>query len=269
MYSFSLFTTAITHMGVIPDIWPSSVCAIPWFVGPSTSLPYTPRRTKEARYSAEVVDIKRMSFHYPTPIFELHAQTLPPSPKPELPRCPGRPRSSMRQSHRSVHRSIPPPPPSDRRITWTSLLFANSHPPSDLANRESVRPNWAKRSSPRRGVDAPFATPRFSLSNFNLPPVRPLRPLKLKSVWSQTTVSSPPPVPALPQKAHVVGASQSPTGTFYIDLERDAVVPVGDASRPVSYEMFPEDVMDPDQPVTRARRSQWVRAPGSETSSTV
>ena len=50
------------------------------------------------------------------------------------------------------------------------------------------------------------------------------------------------------------------------DLERDAVVPVGDASRPVSYGMFPEDVMDPDLPVAKTRRSQWVRA-GSETSS--
>ena len=49
-------------------------------------------------------------------------------------------------------------------------------------------------------------------------------------------------------------------------LPRDAVVPVGPAVRPISYEMFPEDVVDPDQPVTRSVRSQWVRA-GSETSS--
>ncbi|KAI1794506.1 hypothetical protein LXA43DRAFT_883612 [Ganoderma leucocontextum] len=268
LYSFSLFTTAITHMTIIPDIWTSSVCAIPWFVGPSTSLEYTPRPAKKARYS-EVVDIKRMSLHHPTPIFEQHAKTLPPSPKLEPPRYSGAPPSAMRQSRKSNSGSILPPPPSDRRITWTSLLFANSRPPSfaHKQSRESVCPNWAKRASPRRGVDAPFATPRFSFSN--LPPVRPLRPLKLKSVWSQTTVSSPPAVPVLPQKAHVVGAyspSQSPTGSFYIDLERDAVIPVGDASRHLSYGMFPEDVVDPDLPITRARLSQWVRA-ASETSS--
>ncbi len=263
LYSFSLFTTAITHTGVIPDIWSSSVCAIPWFVGPSTSLPCTPRPAKAARYS-EVVDIKRMSFQYQTPIFEQHAKALPPPPKPEPPRYSGAPPSAMRQPRRSNAASILPPSPSDRRITWTSLLFANSRPPS-LAqqSRDSVRPNWAKRSSPRRGVDAPFTAPRFSFSN--LPPVRPLRPLKLKSVWSQTTVSSPPPVPAVPQRAHVLGMpSHSPTGTFYIDLERDAVVPVGDASRPASYGMFHEDVVDPDQPIAKSRRSQWVRA-GSET----
>ena len=270
LYSFSLFTTAITHMSVVEDIWSSSVCSIPWFVGPSTSLPYTPRPAKMMP-DPEVVDIKRMSSHYPTPIFEQHAKALPPSPKSELPRYSGAPPSSMRPYLKSNRSSIPPPSASDRRTTWTSLLFANSRPPSlaHKQSRESVRPNWAKRSSPRRGVDSPFAAPRFSISNLNLPPVRPLRPLKLKSVWSQTTVSSPPPVPALPQRAHVVGASapsHSPTGTFYIDLERDAVVPVGDASRPVSYGMFPEDVMDPDLPVAKTRRSQWVRA-GSETSS--
>ena len=94
-------------------------------------------------------------------------------------------------------------------------------------------------------------------------------------------MASPPPVPALPPRAKARGSaavpgpldnSLSPTSTFYIDLERDggAVVPVAvqaDSSlRPVSYGMFPEDVVDPDQPVTRSVRSQWVRA-DSDTSS--
>ena len=91
---------------------------------------------------------------------------------------------------------------------------------------------------------------------------------------------SPPPVPALPQPARIarvpvnpkfslaLDAETSPTSTFYIDLERDgAVVPIGSALRPISYGMFPEDVIDPDQPVTRSVRSQWVRA-DSDTSST-
>ena len=154
---------------------------------------------------------------------------------------------------------------------------------------ESIRPTWAKRAAPaRRGVDQPFAAPaatrvaaalpRFSFSlkpGTVLPPVRPLRPLKLKSTWSQSTAASPPPIPAVPAKARrapranpklSLDLSQSPTSTFYIDLERDAVVPVGPAVRPISYEMFPEDVVDPDQPVTRSVRSQWVRA-DSDTSS--
>ena len=166
-----------------------------------------------------------------------------------------------------------------------------------------MRPGWAKRATPaRRGVDQPFAAPavpsrarapppapRLSLPRFSfslrpgvglggpaLPPVRPLRPLKLKSCWSQSTkAGSPPPVPALPPRAHPPHfdvPDNSPTSTFYIDLERDggAVVPVAvqadSALRPVSYGMFPEDVVDPDQPVTRSLRTQWVRA-DSDTSS--
>ncbi|TBU35826.1 hypothetical protein BD311DRAFT_814134 [Dichomitus squalens] len=272
LYSFSLLTTTVTHMHVVADIWMSSVREVPWFVGPSTTLEYTPRvaRTEKARHS-DVLDIKRLSFHYPTPIFEQFAKPLPPSPQPG-----SAPPSPIWPHRQSIPDSPHAPPPVDRRSTWTSRLLTNTRPTSlaHKQSKESMRPSWAKRVSPRRGVDAPFAMPpmpRFSFRQPVLPPVRPLRPLKLKSCWSQTTVNSPPPVPALPQKAVVVGGpglpSSSPTGSFYIDLERDAVVPVGDTSRPVSYGMFPEDVGDPDQPVTRARLSQWVRA-GSETSST-
>ena len=62
--------------------------------------------------------------------------------------------------------------------------------------------------------------------------------------------------------------SLSPTSTFYIDMERAAVVSVGPvgAARPVSYGMFPEDVTDPDQPITRSQPAQWVRA-NSDTAS--
>ena len=265
-------------MNVIADIWTASVREVPWFVGPSTSLEYTPRvaRTEKTR-EPDVLDIKRMSFHYPTPIFTQFAKALPPPPNPESRRASTAPPSPIWPHRQSTSETLPPSPPVDRRPTWTSRLFANTRPPSIARkpSNESMRPNWAKRVSPRRGVDAPFAMPsppsRFSFRQPVLPPVRPLRPLKLKSSWSQTTVNSPPPVPALPQKAVVVGGpalpDHSPTGSFYIDLERDAVVPVGDASRPVSYGMFPEDVGDPDQPVTRARLSQWVRA-DSDTSST-
>ena len=77
-------------------------------------------------------------------------------------------------------------------------------------------------------------------------------------------MASPPPVPALPPRAKARGSaavpgpldnSLSPTSTFYIDLERDAVVSMGPVARPVSYGMFPEDVMDPDQPITRSQRT--------------
>ena len=201
------------------------------------------------------------------------------------PKFPTEPTSPMWQPPRPEV-SPTPPSPMERRTTWTSRLSALPYKPSV----ESLRPNWAKRAAPaRRGVDQPFAPPsaagalRASLPRFSfslkpgttLPPVRPLRPLKLKSTWSQSTAASPPPVPAYPAKARraahpnpklALDLDQSPTSTFYIDLERDAVVPVGPTPRPISYEMFPEDVVDPDQPVTRSVRSQWVRA-DSDTSS--
>ena len=84
LYSFSLLTTTVTHMNVIADIWTASVREVPWFVGPSTSLEYTPRvaRTEKTR-EPDVLDIKRMSFHYPTPIFAQFAKALPPPPNPE------------------------------------------------------------------------------------------------------------------------------------------------------------------------------------------
>ena len=328
LYSFALLTTTVTHMIIIPDVWMTSVRAVPWFVAPSNHIeaarvPSLPEKALPP-HREDVVDIKRLSFHYRTPIFEQHAKTIPTSPRtpppheqPQTilapPRFPTMPASPVWEPHSEAplpaeptspvtpaSPEMPSPPPSDpfpmeRRTTWTSRVAALT----TKRSCESLRPAWAKRTTEgRRGVDQPFAHPRpappppsFPRFSFSLkpgtvlPPVRPLRPLKLKSAWSQSTTSatSPPPVPALPPKAHMhsnrelsgaakPGMLDSPTSTFYIDLERDSVVPVPagmaeSAARPISYEMFPQDVIDPDQPITRSVRSQWVRA-DSDASST-
>ena len=284
LYSFSLFTTAITHMSVIPNVWTTSVRAVPWFVEPANSLESRPARpiiSEKAHRFSDVVDIKRASFHYSTPIFEQHTKALPPSPQPqsplELPKFPSTPTSPVwqpRKGSAGSFDSVAYGPPA-RRTTWTSRVLSGAASLSHKVSNESMRPNWAKRGTgARRGVDLPFAMPRFSLKPAPAP-VRPLRPLRLKSCWSQSTMASPPPVPALPPRVKARGSaavpgpldnSLSPTSTFYIDLERDAVVSMGPVARPVSYEMFPEDVMDPDQPITRSQRSEWVRA-DSDTSS--
>ncbi|KAI0375044.1 hypothetical protein BV20DRAFT_1033072 [Pilatotrama ljubarskyi] len=290
LYSFSLFTTAVTHTPVIPDVWASSVRAVPWFVVPGDCVesrlpPVSKPRSSSA--DADVLDIKRSSFHFPTPIFAQHAKALPLSPK-SLPQSPTTP--PIWQARRSSVPTLPGaddalPPSSSKRTTWTNRVFSTSGASSTLGSKrstESLRPSWAKRVAPgRRGVDHPFAMPRRQTPPrpLVLPTVRPLRTLKLKSCWSPSTASSRShTAPAVPPKARVAGAGQgvkegapqlpgaalalSPTGTFYIDLERDAVVPVGGtpAARPLSYEMFPEDVVDPDMPITRSQPSTWVRA---------
>ncbi|KAI0636823.1 hypothetical protein C8Q77DRAFT_526446 [Trametes polyzona] len=277
LYSFSLITTTITHMNVIPDVWATSVRSVPWFVVPSDAVESRVSYEEKPRYS-DVVDVKRSSLHYPTPIFEQHAKVLPLSPKsaPESPTTP-----PIWQARRSSVPSLDMPP--SKRTTWTNRVFSTVPSLAHKCSTESVRPSWAKRAAPgRRGVDHPFAAPRQGPKPLVLPTIRPLRTMKLKSCWSPATASprsgsqtafsalaSPPP-PALPPKARVAGAAPprlsgtalSPTSTFYIDLERDAVVPVvgGAPARPVSYGMFPEDVADPDMPVTRSRLSEWVRA---------
>ncbi|RPD66291.1 hypothetical protein L226DRAFT_609159 [Lentinus tigrinus ALCF2SS1-7] len=261
LYSFSLLTTAITHMNIIPDVWSASIRTVRWYAAPEEHLeaPSTTRYEK-SRFS-EMLEQKRLSFHYSTPIFEQHAKALPASPL-DPPKFPSTPTSPIWQSRKDSAGSLKFAEPAlpSRRTTWTSRIMSGAGTLSHKISNESMRPNWAKRASPRRGVDLPFTMPRFSFKP--LPPVRPLRPLKLKSHWSQST-SSPPPVPALPPKARVAGpldTTLSPTSTFYIDLERDAVVPVAPVPRPMSYGMFPEDVIDPDQPVTRSQRIEWVRA---------
>lgn len=216
-------------------------------------------RYEKSRFS-EMLEQKRLSFHYPTPIFEQHTKALPASPL-DPPKFPSTPTSPTWQPRKGSAGSLTFAPPAfpNRRTTWTSRVMSGAASRlSHKISNESMRPSWAKRASMRRGVDLPFTMPRFPFKQ--PPPVRPLRPLKLKSHWSQST-SSPP--PALPPKARVAGpldTSLSPTSTFYIDLERDAVVPVAPVPRPMSYGMFPEDVMDPDQPITRAQRNEWVRA---------
>ncbi|TFK83485.1 hypothetical protein K466DRAFT_498411 [Polyporus arcularius HHB13444] len=263
LYSFSLLTTAITHMSIIPDVWSASVRTVRWYKEPVDHLeaPLATRYEK-SRFS-EMLEQKRLSFYYPTPIFEQHAKALPVSPL-DLPKFPSTPTSPIWQPRKDSAGSLTFAEPvlPGRRPTWTSRVMsgATSFRLSHKISNESMRPGWAKRASPRRGVDLPFTMPRFSLKP--LPPVRPLRPLKLKSHWSQST-ASPLPAPALPPKARVAGpldTTLSPTSTFYIDLERDAVVSVAPVPRPTSYGMFPEDVVDPDQPITRAQRNEWVRA---------
>ncbi|KAI0831461.1 hypothetical protein BC628DRAFT_766950 [Trametes gibbosa] len=284
LYSFSLLTSAITHMNVVPDVWASSVRSIPWFMVPSDCLESRASSEEKPRYS----DVKRSSLHFSTPIFAQHAKALPCSPI-STPTTP-----SIWQAHRSSVTKIELPalpPPSSKRTTWTNHISVLSH----KCSTESVLPSWAKREATgRRGIVQPFAVPRQAPvpRPLVLPTIRPLDTPKLKSCWSQSTASasvcrspiptapsalgSPPP-PALPSKAHVAGwepshgapaprlscTGLSPTSTFYIDLERDAgvVVPLAPApGRPVSYGMFPEDVVDPDAPITRAQRSEWVRA---------
>ncbi|KAI0780781.1 hypothetical protein BD413DRAFT_463336 [Trametes elegans] len=284
MYSFSLMTTAITHLSVIPDVWGASVCAVPWFAAPSGSV--------ESRISLpEVGDTKpkEVSGHFRTPIFEQYAKALPKTPaRHEPPSTP--PIWQARRSSLSIIDD-----PSSKRTTWTNRIFSGVPSISYKRSTESLRPSWAKRGgSTRRGVDHPFAVPRAAPRPPQPPTVRPLRTFKLKSCWSPSTASPQshvafsPRAPARPPKARVAGTTGtgagagagaphsertvlSPTSTFYIDLERDAVVPVGGAhyGRPQSYGMFPEDVVDPDMPVTRSQRSEWVRAdsPSSSTRS--
>ncbi|OSD08709.1 hypothetical protein PYCCODRAFT_1484590 [Trametes coccinea BRFM310] len=268
LYSFSLLTTTITHMSVVPDIWTSSVHAVPWFIVPSDAVEARMPSEVKPRYS-DVVDIKRSSLHFPTPIFEQHAKALPLSPKSaESPTTP-----PIWQARRS---SIPAADaPSSKRTTWTNRIVSGATTLTYKRSVESMRPSWAKRAEGRRGVDHPFSVPRPAPKPVA---IRPLRTLKLKSCWSQSTLSShrqttfsaigsPRSPPALPPKARVAGAAPphlsgaplSPSSTFYIDLEQNAVVPVG-AVRPVSYGMFPEDVVDPDVPITRSQPSEWVRA---------
>lgn len=268
LYSFSLLTTTITHMNTVPDVWTSSIRAVPWFVGPPSSLECPPSYDEKARRFEALINDSRASIHYSTPIFERHTKALPPSPlePPKFPMSPVSPRWQNRKGSAGSLESAGVE--YNRRMTWTNRMSgALSH----RMSMESMRPGWAKRLSARRGVDLPFNMnlPRFAVKT--PPPVRPLRPFKLKSHWSQST-SSPPPVPSRPPKARVAGTSAgpldtslSPTSTFYIDLERDAVVPVDPVTRPVSYGMFPEDVMDPDQPITRVQRSEWVSARSTPT----
>ncbi|KAH9945989.1 uncharacterized protein BXZ73DRAFT_86206 [Epithele typhae] len=295
LYAFSLLTVTITHMHFIEDLWTLRVPTVAWFVHPEDPLD----RMEATRAWAAKVEVPDDVVHikHATPIFAQHTKSTPISPRsphvelegeelapPKFPIAPVSPLWPARPSAPEPTEPALPAPPSpaeqekrdevERRTTWTSRLAALPHKPSC----ESMRPGWAKRAQPaRRGVDSPFAAPHpppsFTLPrfSFSLKPAAPvalpaIRPLKLKSHWSQ----SPPPVPALPAKARVApprldAQHGSPTSTFYIDLERDAVVPFG-AARPISYGMFPEDVVDPDQPVTRAVRSQWVRA-DSDTSS--
>ncbi|KAI0362269.1 hypothetical protein OH77DRAFT_38916 [Trametes cingulata] len=300
LYSFSLFTTAVTHMTVIPDVWTSSVRSVPWFVVPSDCVesrlpPVSKPHPSASSADAAVLDIKHSSFHFPTPIFEQHAKALPLSPQSpkSLPHSPTTP--PIWQARRSSGPTLPadafPPPPSSssKRTTWTNRVFSSAS--STLGSKrstESLRPSWAKRGAPgRRGVDHPFAVPRQAPKPLVLPTVRPLRTMKLKSCWSPSTASSrshtafsvlgSPQAPAVPPKARIGGSGKgegapqlpgstlSPTSTFYIDLERDAVRVVSveggaAAARPLSYEMFPEDVVDPDMPITRSQPSTWVRA---------
>ncbi|KAI8998503.1 hypothetical protein BD414DRAFT_575024 [Trametes punicea] len=270
LYSFSLVTTAITHMSVVPDIWTLSVRAVPWFAIP-IDIVESRMPLDKPRHS---MDMKRSSFHFPTPIFERHTKVLPRRPQsPESPTIP--PIWGARKS------SVPTVDASaSKRWTWTNRVFSDASALTYKRSAESLRPSWAKRSVRRRGVDHPFAMPRAAPQPVTVHAIKPLRTLKLKSCWSPSTVSSyshtafstigsPRSPPALPPKAHVagagapqlLGATMSPTSTFYIDLERDAVVPVGaPPTRPVSYGMFPEDVVDPDMPVARSQPSEWVRA---------
>ncbi len=280
LYSFSLLTTAITHMSVIPDVWTASIRSIPWFVEPTIPVESRPTYSEKARrHSDVVVDIKRASVYHSTPIYEQHTKALPPSPCPipqsplKLPKFPSTPTSPVWPPRKGSAGSFDSVAfgPIGRRTTWTSRVLNGAASLSHKYSNESMRPNWAKRGAARRGVDLPFSMPHFSLKT--PPPVRPLRPLKLKSCWSQSTMS-PPPVPTMPPRARVsntatttipapgpLDTSLSPTSTFYIDLERAAVVSMGPvATRPMSYGMFPEDVMDPDQPITQSRRTEWVRA---------
>ncbi|KAH9901077.1 hypothetical protein C8Q73DRAFT_229834 [Cubamyces lactineus] len=267
LYSFSLLTTAITHMSLIPGVWTYSVHEVPWFTAPSDNVESRmPSPEKAQKFEDEI----KHAFHFSTPIFEQHAKVLPKSPvSPATP--------PIWQARRS---SVPTLDVlASKRTTWTNRIFSGASPLTYKRSNESLRPSWAKRSAGRRGVDHPFAVaaPRPA----PLPTVKPLRTLKLKSCWSPSTASShshtafsPRSPPAVPPKARVAGAAPqlagpalSPTSTFYIDLERDAVVPVGAAPlRPVSYGMFPEDVVDPDMPVTHSRPSEWVRADSAASS---
>ncbi|CDO72859.1 hypothetical protein BN946_scf185002.g44 [Trametes cinnabarina] len=268
LYSFSLLTTTITHMNVVPCIWITPVHAIPWFTIPSGTIEARMPSEVKPRYS-DVYDFKRSSLHFPTPIFEQHAKVLPLSPKfPESPTTP-----PIWRARRSSISTVDVP--HSKRTTWTNRILSDATTLNYKRSMESMRPSWARRAEGRRGVDHPFAMSRPAPKPVA---VKPLRSLKLKSCWSQTTLSShrhttfsalgsPRSPPALPPKARVAGAAPpqlsgaplSPSSTFYIDLERDAVVPVG-AVRPVSYGMFPEDVVDPDVPITRSQPSEWVRA---------
>ncbi|KAH9857028.1 hypothetical protein C2E23DRAFT_881515 [Lenzites betulinus] len=281
LYSFSLLTTAITHMNMTPDVWVSSVRSVPWFAVPSDCIESLPAKKEKPRprYS-DVIDVKRPSLHFSTPIFEQHAKALPPSPQ-STPTTP-----SIWQAHRTSVApkpvpAAPLPSPPPKRTTWTNHILGSASVISHKCSMESVRPGWAKREATgRRGVAQPFAAPRHAPSGaprpLVLPTIRPLRTMKLKSCWSQSTAGSArSPTsfsalgsPAPPAKARVAprlpSTSLSPTSTFYIDLERDAgavVVPLPPVpGRIVSYGMFPEDVVDPDAPITRARREEWVRA---------
>ncbi|OJT14592.1 hypothetical protein TRAPUB_8838 [Trametes pubescens] len=297
LYSFSLLTTAISHMHEVPDVWTASVRTVAWFAVPSASVESPPPRSsteKPRLFDSDdvfVEDAKRASpLHFPTPIFAQHAKALPLSPQ-------SAPESSVAAAppiwHAARRRSSVPsldfPPPPSKRTTWTSRMFSGVPSLAHKCSTESVRPTWAKTAGSaagRRGVDHPFALPRPGgpapgLKPLVLPTIRPLR--TMKSCWSASTGGSQshPPPPALPPKARMpvrlsnAGAADpasglSPTSTFYIDLERDAVVSVGAPSlgRPLSYDMFPEDVVDPDAPVTRSQPSTWVRAhsPASSTS---
>lgn len=286
LYSFSLLTTAISHMHEVPDVWTASVRTVAWFAVPSDSVESPRSSTEKPRLSDDVFveDAKRSSLHFPTPIFERHAKALPLSPQSEhTPESPAAAPPIWHARRRSSVPSLDLPPPPSKRTTWTSRMFSGVPSLSHKCSIESVRPSWAKTggAAGRRGVDHPFAMPRPggpALKPLVLPTIRPLRTMKLKSCWSASTSSggeSHPP-PALPPKARArlsgvdPATGLSPTSTFYIDLERDAVVSVGAPSlgRPLSYDMFPEDVVDPDAPITRSQPSTWIRAhsPASSTS---
>ncbi|KAI0665119.1 hypothetical protein C8Q70DRAFT_32016 [Cubamyces menziesii] len=266
IYSFSLLTTAITHMSLIPGVWTYSVHEVPWFTAPSDHLESRMPSPEKARKFED--EIKHSSAHFPTPIFEQHAKVLA-----KFPVSPTTP--PIWQSRRSSVPTIDVT--ASKRTTWTNRIFSGASALTYKRSNESLRPSWAKQSAGRRGVDHPFAV--AAPKPAPLPTIRPLRTLKLKSCWSPSTASShshtafsalgsPRSPPVVPPKARIAGAAPqlagpalSPTSTFYIDLERDAVVPVGAAPlRPVSYGMFPEDVVDPDMPVTHSRPSEWVRA---------
>lgn len=201
-YFLTLFYLAVSHVHVYGGIWTSTVYRAPWFVErvvPCAASKPSPKATNEP---------------YENPAFSAHEDEADTG---------DRGLSAAFYAPFTGHLSDV----DIERLSATHFRAA----PSPARSQESLRPQWAKRLTTRRGVDAPFAT---------LPVAQPV-PRLIKSFWSTSSLPpSPPAKPNLPEPANLNGG--------FLDCHR------------TSYGFFPEAVDDADKPIRQPRMSQWVQA---------
>ena len=205
-YFLTLFYLAVSHVSIYGGIWGTTVYQAPWFIERATTEDYIINKPHP----------KPGKQPWENPAFECHQDGDNVADR----KCLAPPHAPF------------PGNPSDvdvERLSVPSIHFRSA--PSPACSQESLRPQWAKRTNTRRGVDMPFAP---------LPVAQRVSRL-IKSCWSASSLPpSPPPKPNLPEPSNLNGG--------FLDCHR------------TSYGFFPDRVEDVDKPIRQTRMSEWVQA---------